>query len=106
VSRTVPSQIVSLIDQLSFDINNAHMPVNYSSVGTLAAIARLVDEIPTELLTISGTDYNNLVSGVEVIKNMAARWHQSTGAAGLTHSGINGKNAVLLIKEALEQIPA
>ena len=38
------------------------------------AIVRLIDELPTELLTISGDDYNDLVCGVESIRSSVEFW--------------------------------
>jgi hypothetical protein len=61
--RTVPSQIVALVDQGFPDLRLPISSVDHSSAAKLTAIARLIDEIPSELLAISGQDYTDLVCG-------------------------------------------
>jgi hypothetical protein len=102
--RTVPPQIVALIDQNNiFDIKSPRFSVNHNTVAVLTAITRLIDEIPTELLTISGEDYTDLVCGVEAIRNAVTFWQQST--VGVETPGIGGKNALLLLRNALAKCP-
>jgi hypothetical protein len=64
----------------------------------------LIDEIPAELLTISGEDYNGLICGVEAIRNSVTFWYQK-GIPQVDHHGIGGKNALLLIRDALVKCP-
>jgi hypothetical protein len=68
------------------------------------AIARLIDELPTELLTISGEDYSDLVCGVESIRNSVTYW-QHKGVGQIGNSGIRGKNTLLVIRDALAKCP-
>jgi hypothetical protein len=104
VPRTFPTQIIALIDQTPFDLKSASLSVNHSTVAVLTAITRLVDEIPTELLTISGGDYSDLVCGVESIRNSVTFWHQN-GQGAIGNQGVKDKNALLLIREALAKCP-
>jgi hypothetical protein len=78
--------------------------VGHGTVGILTAITRLIDELPTELLTISGADYINLVCSVESIKNSVTFWQQK-GAGEIGNSGIRGKNVLVLIREILAKCP-
>jgi hypothetical protein len=68
------------------------------------AIVSLIDDLPTELLTISGEDYSNLVCGAESIRNSVAFW-QRKGAGEIGNAGIGGKNTLLVIREALAKCP-
>jgi hypothetical protein len=102
MARVVPSQIVSLIDRNRISWEPG---VSHASAGVLTAIVRLVDELPTELLTISGADYDDLVCGVEAIRNAVAFWHHisTRGFVGLTR--INEKQPPILIRDALAKCP-
>jgi hypothetical protein len=104
MARVVPTQIVLLIDQNLPANNSQTLGVNHASVAALTAIARLIDELPTELLTISGTDYSDLVCGVEAIRNSVDFW-QNKGVAQIGISGIRGKNVLMLIREVLAKCP-
>lgn len=104
MARIVPSQIVALIDQNLIEVQSATLSVGHASVAGLTAIARLIDELPTELLTISGGDYSDLVCGVEAIRNSVAFWqHKSVGAIGV--AGIRGKNILVMLREVLAKCP-
>jgi hypothetical protein len=100
MARVVPSQIIALIDE-NLPANNLQtLSINHSTVAAVTAITRLIDELPTELVTISGADYGDLVCGVEAIRNSVAFWqHKGEGQIGV--SGIRGKNVLRLIRDAL-----
>ncbi len=104
MARVVPSQIVALIKR-NFPTTHSHiLNVDHSSVAVLMAIARLIDELPTELLIISGDDYSDLVSGDRFIRNSVAYWqHSNQGRIG--NSGIRGINTLLIIRDALAKCP-
>jgi len=91
MARIVPSQIVDLIGQ-NPPGNSATLTVSHATVGILTAVARLIDELPAELLTISGADYSDLVCSVESIRNSVAFWQQK-GVGEIGNPGIRGKNA-------------
>jgi hypothetical protein len=104
MARVVPSQVVAFIDQNIGDPRSSRLTVSHDSVAGLTAIARLIDELPTELLTTSGTDYSDLVCGVEAIRNSVAFWqHKGVGEIGVM--GIRGKNILLILREALVKCP-
>jgi hypothetical protein len=102
MARVVPSQIASLIDQ-NRGLSSAG--VAHETMAVLSAITRLVDELPTELLTISGNDYQDLVCGVEAINNAVEFWKRlgRTGSVGLMK--VNGKHPLILIRDALQKCP-
>jgi hypothetical protein len=104
MARIVPSQIVALIDQNLTEAQSPTLSVNHASVAGLTAIARLIDELPTELLTISGVDYSDLVCGVEAIRNSVAFW-QHKGAGQIGAAGIRGKNILVMLRDVLAKCP-
>ena len=104
MARVVPSQIVALIEQNLGDPQSSRLSVSHTTVAGLTAIAHLIDELPTELLTISGTDYSDLVCGVEAIRNSVAFWqHKGVGEIGII--GIRGKSILQILQEALVKCP-
>jgi hypothetical protein len=107
MARIVPSQIVALIDQNLIEAQSPtllSLSVSHASVAGLTAIARLIDELPTELLTISGGDYSDFVCGVEAIRNSVAFWqHKGVGQIGV--AGIRGKNILVMLREVLAKCP-
>lgn len=104
MARVVPTQIIDLIDQTQ-KIFGQHAPcVTFNTVARLNAIVHLIDNLPSELLTISGTDYSDLVCGVEAIRNSIALWHHK-GGTGIGISNIRGENAFQILRSALEKCP-
>lgn len=104
MARVVPSQIIALIDQNRGDDQSSRLHVSHTSVGGLTAIVRLIDELPRELLTISGTDYSDLVWGVEAIRSTVAFWqHKGIERVGII--GIRGKSILMILREALVKCP-
>ena len=104
MGRVVPSQIIALIDQNFSEIKTESTLVSHLSVAVLTAIVRLIDELPAELVTISGEDYANLISGAESIRNSVAFW-QSKGVGAIGNTGLRGKNTLLVLREALAKCP-
>jgi hypothetical protein len=104
MGRVVPSQVVVLIDRNFSETKSASTIVGHGSVAVLMAIVRLIDELPAELLTISGQDYANLVCGAESIRNSVDFW-QRKGVGEIANTGVGGKNTLLVIREALVKCP-
>lgn len=104
MARTAPSQIVALINKHYPQIRSATLDVDHGSVAILMAVTYLVDEIPQELLVISGDDYSDLVCGVESIRNSVAFW-QHKGSGSIGNAGVGGRNTLLIIRDALAKCP-
>jgi len=104
MARVVPSQIVAFIDQNLSELQSGRLIVTHASVAGLTAIAHLIDELPTELLTISGRDYSDLVHAVETIRNSVAFWqHNASRDIGIANIG--GKNILQILRQALARCP-
>ena len=102
--RTVPSQIVELIDE-TFPTaakeedtrpGQEHAPV-------LAGIVRLAQEIPEELLQISGADYTDFVVGLVGLDHAVKLW-ESHGNATVPWK-IGGASYIVRIRRALAKCP-
>jgi len=79
------------------------MSVASVDAGILASIINLVDDIPVELLTISGDDYTGLVVGLEAMGAAIERWNFRGGDD--PPRTFDGKNPVYLVRDALSKCP-
>lgn len=104
MARVVPSQIIDLIDQTHATFQSSRLSVSHHSVAALTAIVHLIEKLPSELLTISGTDYSDLVCGVEAIRNAVAFW-QYKGNAQVGITDIRGENILQILRNALKKCP-
>jgi hypothetical protein len=87
MTKVVPTQVVALIDR-AYPSAPPDMPVYSADAAILAAIIKLVDYIPVELLTISGADYTGLVVGLESMRAAIDRWnHRGENDRPRTYDG-------------------
>lgn len=102
--RVVPSQVVALIDR-SFPgwKANPKFPVYSGNAGVLSAIVSLADEIPEELLTISGDDYTDLVHGMEALTHVVTHWNARGGDD--PPAWIKDKSPVAVTRDVLAKCP-
>lgn len=102
--RVVPSQVVALIDR-SFPgcKANRKFPVYSGNAGVLSAIVSLADEIPEELLTISGDDYTDLVHGMEALTHVVTHWNARGGDD--PPAWIKDKSPVAVTRDVLAKCP-
>ncbi len=104
MTRVVPSQVVALIDQAFPNAKTVQdFAVYAGSAGALSAIVSLADEIPDELLTISGDDYTDLVHGMESLSQKVENWNHRGGDEPPPR--IKGKSPVVIIREVLTKCP-
>lgn len=102
--RVVPSQVVAFIDQAFPNARAApRFPVYSGNGATLAAILRLTDEIPGELITISGEDYSDLLHSLAGLALATDRWNQRGGSDPPSY--IKDKSPVALVREMLAKCP-
>ncbi len=102
--RVVPSQIVALIDELFPDAEFAtNFKVNQDAAPRLAAIVQLVENIPEELVQISGSDYSDLILGVSTLQYMAKLW-QTRGSVTV-HQKVRKVHALTIVRQALSKCP-
>lgn len=102
--RVVPSQVVALIDQIfPTAVTTPRFPVYSGNAATLAAIVSLADEIPEELITLSGDDYSDLVHSMESLAHVVDKWNYRGGDDPPPY--IKGKSPVALVREMLARCP-
>jgi hypothetical protein len=100
MTKVVPSQVVALIDRIYPSLaNTPNSPVYSADAAVLSAIINLADDIPLELLTISGEDYSAYVFGLESMAAAIDRWnHRGGDDPPRTYEH---KSPVYLVREAL-----
>jgi hypothetical protein len=102
--RVVPSQVVGLIDQLFPNARTApKFPVYSGHAAGLSAIVSLADDIPEELITISGEDYADLVHALESLGHSVARWNARGGDDPPSY--IKDRSPVAIVREMLSRCP-
>jgi len=100
-SRVVPTQIKDLIDT-AFPAakEGKELHIDDPHLGTVAAILRLIDEVPDELIAISGHEYNEYVSSVETMRSIEQMW-RAHGRIEM-HTGVRLGAAVAKLRKCLE----
>jgi hypothetical protein len=101
MTSVLPSEVVSFILQ-QFP-GDTHGRMTAHQAPALAAIVRLVDQIPQELLLISGDDLIDLVSGTEGLRHMVALF-ENRGNTDAPQGGPRG-DPIVLIRNALKKCP-
>jgi hypothetical protein len=102
--KVIPSQIVALIDSVYPAIKtHSNMQVYSGDAAVLAAIINLVDDVPEELLTISGEDYSDFVFALESMGAAIDRWNQRGGDDPPRNH--KNKSPVVVVREALSLCP-
>ncbi len=102
--KVVPSQVVALIDQVFPGVKTTpNFPVYSGNAATLSAIVSLTNDIPEELITISGEDYSDLVHGLEALAHSVDGWNQLGGDK--PPNLIKGKSPVVIVWEMLRKCP-
>jgi len=102
--KVVPSQLLTLIDQVFPHITTTpRFPVYSGNAATLSAIVSLTDDIPEELITISGEDYSDLVHALESLAHSVEHWNQRGGDEPPPY--IKGKSPVAIVREMLAKCP-
>jgi hypothetical protein len=100
----VPSQVVALIDQAFPAAKIVHnVPVHPGNEATLSAIVMLTNEIPEELITISGQDYSDLIHGLATLTQTVTKWNQRGGGDAPTLIG--NKSPICIVRAMLAKCP-
>jgi hypothetical protein len=79
--KVVPTQIVTFIDgDFPFATEGRDYNVDMQFRDRVSALLRLVDELPDDLITFDGENYNRFVRAVETMRSTIGLW-QSLGAS-------------------------
>lgn len=105
--RVVPSQVVSLLDQSYGQPPQGRFgPLDFNNGSTLDAIANLIDQIPSELITLNAADYNALTACSAAMKDWVARWRIGGNVGTLDKvRGYQGQHVLTLLRAMLVKCP-
>ena len=106
MTRVVPSQAVATIEQLVPGSLNSKSRAthSYGQAGLLRGIVNLVGQIPQELLILPADRYSDLVLSIGAIEQCLLMW-ASRDAHNFLLQNVNGRDPLVLIREALLQCP-
>jgi hypothetical protein len=103
--RVVPSQIISLIDQVfppAKDNKSFYLDRNHAE--SCAAIINLIEQLPSELLVLQSQQYTELVSAISAIKIAIENWKLRTYRLSKV-PGLGDLNPVSIIRNVLSMCP-
>jgi len=75
--RVVPSQVVDLIKHIFPNVNNlttGSLRIESVYSASLAGIIDLVEQIPNDLILLSGDDYTDFILSINAIKTAIKQW--------------------------------
>jgi hypothetical protein len=103
MARVMPSQVVQTIDALfPHAAKNVRTPLSGPSP-SLFGLLTLLKDVPQELIALPSADYADLILAQSTIEDMLAHW-RARGAVD-TPPGVNGFDAITVIRRALAKCP-
>ena len=110
--RVVPGQVVDLIKQIFPNVNNTtsnSLRIDSVYSASLAGIIDLVEQIPNELILLSGDDYIDFVLSINAIKTAFKKWESKPGyylkIPGYKKGNKYERNPVYLLSKTLSKCP-
>lgn len=105
MARVVPSQVVDLIDTIfpwAEKPAGQKEPIYAGHAEKVAVIVDYVEQIPSELITLEGSDYAALAASLATMKHALMMWptHGGTYFVGST-PGFGSLNPITLLRQAL-----
>jgi hypothetical protein len=103
MARIVPSQVVELIDRIfPSAVKEKKFILTYSHTPQLAPIVYLIQQIPSELLTLSGDLFMEFYSSLVSIKSTIESWQAQGNVQPLESlPGFGDLNPLFLLRRAL-----
>ncbi len=105
MKSVMPSQVVQTIDELFQHAKSGsaggHLQAGHSS--QLLSIVSLVKSIPDELISVSSSDYADLVRATSTIEFHLQIWISRGPNGGMEH--IRGQDAITVIRQVLAKCP-
>jgi hypothetical protein len=107
--RVVPSQVVDLIDKLfpwakDQKEGDAKHSLSAGNSCSIAAILELVQQLPSELITLGAEDFTEFVSGGATLRTLLQQW-QNADFSYHRIPGLKYLSPVTLIRHALAKCP-
>src|SRR5438128_1106184 len=99
--RVAPSQVRELIEDVFESYTrpqNVEQKFYQNDSNRLAALLSIADDIPEELLTLTGRDHSDYVLALEAIRTQVSRWVQgsTTPLELIPNRGQQPRNAVVV----------
>jgi hypothetical protein len=105
VSRVVPSQVVSFIDEVFPTARSeSRLKVHADKAPVLLGILDLVKNIPAELIQLSGSEYTDFIMGVSGLEHIVRTW-ETRGHGTSPPDRIKGTHPVVLLRRAMAMCP-
>ena len=102
--RVVPSQIVSFIDhKFPYAATGRRGSASTAAAGAASPLLRLIDELPNDLITMSGATYNEFLDSVESIRTTLGMWNSRGGTAVGENIGV--AEAITRLRSCLAGLP-
>jgi hypothetical protein len=106
--RVVPSQVVDLIDKLfpnaRATTENNNFSVSRGHWEAIAGLLEVIDQIPSELITIHGETYAECVVSIAALRSVQSQWIQRDVSLNQV-PGLRKLNPITLIRQALADCP-
>ena len=106
--RVVPSQVVAFIDQVfPWLREGTGGALAREHAGEASALLQMLDNVPEELMTMTGRDYTDFVCGVAAIRERVELWRNHMDLRINTALGqmARGLNPVTFIRQVLSTCP-
>jgi hypothetical protein len=110
--RTVPSQVVNLIDDVwEWAKNqpadpNKPMKIYFDHAGVLSGIVGMADTIPGELIVLSPRDGAKYAAALASIRHQLERWNAQGGNSTMDKlRGLDPRNPIAVLRECLAKCP-
>jgi hypothetical protein len=103
MTKVLPSKIVELIDdQFSWARDGTTTALDRQFADRIAALVRLVDEIPAELIRFSGTEYNAFVLAIEGLRSSLRTWDAGTATDHPFHTRVSVQ--IINLRKSIAQL--
>ena len=106
IIRVVPSQVVSVIEQLfPAVLTQTTFQLTSDNTEAIMALLALIDQLPHELLPATSEQYNALVIAIAVLRNAPKRWEARPRDPVIGTPGGYSTSPVRLLYDTLKACP-
>ncbi len=107
--RILPSEIVASIDKMFPMVRDAHKVGGFildkGHLASIATVISLTQELPEELISISGELYIEFVAGLSALRAAVQAWQTGSEFRIAQISGFNAPHVLVLVRRALAACP-
>ena len=108
--RVLPSEVVGIIDQMTAGAGwnleaNPNVLLEQGHLGTVATLLGLAEQVPKELLVISGEEYLGLLAAMSALRAAVGAWQVENRYRLGMLPGFGQVHVLILIRRALAACP-